>query len=226
MKKASTFFTEEEKAQINRAVTDAEKKTSGEIVPVLATDSGRYDRAEDIGGLWFACIVLSLIWVYVQGVVPAAAWSSELGAVKLGLVPVLAILIVSFMLGAALTSRIWFVRHLFTSRKEMRQCVQAGAQRAFYEHKLRGTLEATGVLIYVSLYERMVYVLGDEGISEKLSQDDWDEVCGTIIKGIRDGQGAEGLCSGIAECGALLTEHFPIREEDENELPNELVVID
>jgi len=226
MKKASTFFTEEEKAQINQAVTDAEKKTSGEIVPVLASDSGRYDRGEDIGGLWFACIVLSLIWVYVQGVIPAASWSNELGAVKLGLVPVLVIIIVSFMLGAALTSRIWFVRHLFTSRKEMRQCVREGAQRAFYEHKLRGTCEATGVLIYMSLYERMVYVLGDEGISEKLSQDDWDEVCGTIVKGIRDGQAAGGLCQGIAECGVLLAEHFPIREDDENELPNELVVLD
>ena len=58
MKKASQHFTEEEKKKISQAVKDAESKTAAEIIPVAATSSGRYDRAEDIIGLVIGIIVM------------------------------------------------------------------------------------------------------------------------------------------------------------------------
>ena len=43
MQRASDLFTEEQRKQVEKAVVEAEAKTSCEVVPVVATASGRYD---------------------------------------------------------------------------------------------------------------------------------------------------------------------------------------
>ena len=62
MKKASQYFSEEEKKEIADAVLKAESLTSAEIVPVAATCSGRNDRAEDIIGVFFGIIAMIVVW--------------------------------------------------------------------------------------------------------------------------------------------------------------------
>ena len=58
MKLASQIFNDQERKRVDDAVAQAEKRTSAEIVPVVATSSGRYDRAEDIVGLFVGLIVV------------------------------------------------------------------------------------------------------------------------------------------------------------------------
>ena len=108
----------------------------------------------------------------------------------------------------------------------MREEVGRKALEAFHQFRIRGTQGATGVLIYVSLYEHNVRVLGDEAISEKLKQQDWDDVCNLVVEGMKSKQPAEKLVEAIEICGQLLAEHFPIEEDDQNELPNKLQLID
>ena len=77
MVRASTFFPEEDKVLIEKAIADAEQATSGEIVPVVATRSGRYDRAEDLVGIILGLVVVSLVWVIFQNIEPRAGeWAS------------------------------------------------------------------------------------------------------------------------------------------------------
>ena len=89
MKKASQHFTEEEKKNISLAVKDAESKTAAEIIPVAATSSGRYDRAEDIIGLVIGMIVMVNVLVfapqYDRGAL--ASWSVPQGRAKPQLAP-------------------------------------------------------------------------------------------------------------------------------------------
>ena len=63
MTRASQFFTADEKQAIEAAVTRAEARTSAEIVPAVATASGRYDRPEDIAGLWLGALCLIAAWL-------------------------------------------------------------------------------------------------------------------------------------------------------------------
>mgnify|MGYP004002922421 CR=1 FL=1 len=70
MTKASKLFTAKEQKQINNAITQAESNSSGEILPVVITASGRYDRAEDLFGLVFAMILISIFWFFFQNVSP------------------------------------------------------------------------------------------------------------------------------------------------------------
>ncbi len=216
------FFSEEEKKQIDGAVGEAERRTSAEIVPVLTGASGDYDRAEDMFGLFLAVVAVCVCWALFQGPKAGAWQAGQVAALRYGLPWIVATILVAFALGAVTATRFWFIRHLFTPRSIMRSAVRRGAERAFYEHSLSRTAGGTGVLIYVSVFERMVYVLGDTTISEKLTDADFAEVKDAIIAGFAAGRRGEGMCNGIRLCGEKLAAHFPIREGDVNELPNQL----
>lgn len=226
MKKASNYFSDENKKIIEDAIARAESKTSGEIVPVVASVSGRYDRSEDIFGVLFSLILLTTAWLTTQEITPIAGqWESEVKTV-ITLPWALAIIFLGFIVGAILASFFPVLRLIFISKKEMREEVGRKALEAFHQFRIRGTQGATGVLIYVSLYEHNVRVLGDEAISEKLKQQDWDDVCNLVVEGMKSKQPAEKLVEAIEICGQLLAEHFPIEEDDQNELPNKLQLID
>lgn len=225
MKKASKFFSDEDKRIIEAAVSEAESKTSGEIVPVVATVSGKYDRAEDIFGLITAIVALSVVWVFFQDIIPGGDWASGKRQ-AIGLLPIVAIVVGGFILGATIATFIPAFRLLFITKGEMKEEVERRAVEAFQKFRVRGTKGATGILIYVSLYERMIRILGDDAISELLFQDDWNEVRDLIAKGLKENEAAQGFKDAILKCGDLLAEHFPIEPGDTNELSNELKIID
>ena len=225
MASADTFLTAAEREAVNRAVAEAEKHTSGEIVPVVASESGRYDRAEDIGGLVFAILALAAAWMWAQRIEAVEGDWAHGQRLTLGLPWIVTILVVGFIIGAFLTSRLAWLRRALATEREMREQVEQRAWEAFARFRVGGTQHGTGILIYVSLFERMVCVLGDEPIARKLDQKSWDEVRDIIVSGIRQKKAGESLCRAVARCGELLGEHFPIRPGDVNELPNELRVI-
>jgi len=226
VKRASQFFSAEEAQLITAAIGEAERSTAGEIVPVVATASGRYDRAEDLFGLVVALAALALAWWNFQGIqVTQDEWAVKY-TVGFGLVPILVIIVAAFLLGTIAATYVPALRLPFVSRAEMEAEVERSATAAFQRFSVRGTAGGTGVLIYVSLYERMVRVLGDDAINAKVTQSDWDAVCNLAVEGLRARRGAEGLANAIRKAGDLLGRHFPIQAGDRNELVNELRLID
>ena len=168
MRQARELFSIEDLKTIRATITEAERKTSGEIVPVVATASGRYDRAEDIFGLIVAMLALSLSWIFFQGIrLIEGDWASG-HEIILGLGPVLLIIVAGFALGCAGATTFPVLRLPFITKKEMREEVERSAAEAFHRFRVRKTEAGTGILIYVSLFERMVRVQGDDTISTRL----------------------------------------------------------
>jgi putative membrane protein len=221
---ASALFREEERRAIGAAVADAEKRTSGEIVPVVATVSGRYDRAEDLFGLLLSVIALSAAWILCQAT-GGAEWTTG-ETPPLGLVVMIAILLGAFVGGTALATRFPALRLPLIPRREMLEEVERRAVEMFQRHRVRTTAGGTGVLIYVSLYEHMVRVVGDDAIAAKVSQQDWEEICAAVVDAMKTGQPARGLEHAVHLSGELLARHFPIQPDDRDELSNDLVLID
>ena len=52
----------------------------------------------------------------------------------------------------------------------------------------------------------------------------WQELVDLMIQGVKRGDLAAGMTQAIARCGELLSPHFPIAEDDQNELRDHLVV--
>jgi putative membrane protein len=226
MKKASRFFSDEERELVEEAVSLAELRTSGEIVPVVATSSGRYDRAEDLFGVLVALAALAGAWLIFQDVsVAERAWDDQIRP-TLTLLPTLLIVLVGFVVGAVIATLIPELRLPFVTRGEMEAEVERAARAAFQELRVRGTAGGTGVLVYLSLFERMVHVLGDEAISSKVDPERWQEVCDVVVAGVKKRRPAQGLSDGILSCGELLSEHFPIEPGDRDELANTLHILD
>ena len=69
------------------------------------------------------------------------------------------------------------------------------------------------MLIFISLFERRVWVLADRGINRKVTPGRWDEIVSCIVQGIKQKRGAEAVCAAVANVGKLLADHFPLRDD-------------
>jgi len=225
MRRASESFTDEQARRINDAVVEAESKTSAEIVPVVATASGRYDRPEDVVGLWFALAALIGAWLLLpEARGEPGSWGGFPAAAKL--VCLLAAVVVGFVAGAVAATYVGWLRRLFTPRSQMADEVAAAARQAFFDGRLHYTAGATGLLVYVSLYERMATVLADRAVLDKLGQDALDELQSRLLDQLRSAGPTEAICGVIRSAGERLGKVLPRAEDDVNELPDSLITID
>lgn len=225
MKTASRLFGEEERQTVNEAIREAESGTSAEIMTVVATDSGRYDRPEDIVGLFFGLACMIVAWALLQGDGQGAkGWEGM--PLTLQLPTLVAVLGVGFAVGTFTAMKVARLRRLFTRAKRMREEVMAAARQIFYDQRVHHTAESTGLLIYLSLYERLAVILADQGVIAEVGQYAIDCLCEQLIQDLRKVDVTTALCNTIADAGERLSRALPRNEGDVNQLSDELVTID
>lgn len=98
------------------------------------------------------------------------------------------------------------------------------AVRVFYSKKLHKTKDRTGILIFLSIEERRLQILADRGINEKVHPELWQNYATTLVDDIKRGRACYGISNIVREVGNVLTQYFPIKPGDINELPNEVVI--
>lgn len=96
------------------------------------------------------------------------------------------------------------------------------AKKTFEALGLTQTRERNAVLFFVALKEHRFAVLGDQGIDQKVPPGFWDAVVGRVSQRFSERRFADGLIEGIDMAGEALAQHFPPREDDQNELPNQI----
>ena len=220
---ASQLFSAEDRKSISAAVAEAEKKTSAEIVPVVATTSDRYERAEDLVGLGTALTAVAATWTQFQRL--PTDWDGH-PEITLHLPYVLCIFAAGWALGVVLAKAIPGLKRMAISRKTSLARVLIAAHHAFESLHADTTAGATGVVIYVSLFERRVCVWADRSISEKIPESEWKDACETLTRGLKDGKARDGFIDAIRKLGDVLAKPFPIQPKDVNELSNELRILD
>ncbi|HZE95410.1 MAG TPA: hypothetical protein VE981_00125 [Planctomycetota bacterium] len=222
---ASQLFTAEDRKAISAAVAEAEKKTSAEIVPVVATTSDRYERAEDLIGLFTAMTAVAATWTQFQRLKPPSGWDGDPELV-LHLPIVLAIFAAGWALGMLLAKSVPWVKRLAIPRKVMIARVLIAAHHSFDSLHVRSTSGATGVVIYVSLFERRVCVWADQAVSAKIPESEWKDATGILVRSLGAGTPRDGFVEAIRKLGDVLARHFPVQPKDVNELSNELRILD
>ncbi|HUE17781.1 MAG TPA: hypothetical protein VMR25_26735 [Planctomycetaceae bacterium] len=218
-------FSEADRQHVAQAIQDAESKTSAEIVPVIAHSSGRYDRPEDIVGLWLALVGIVVVWyVYPSSQVKTGSWDTSEPVWEV--VSLVAVTIVGFIVGAVLATRIGWLRRLFTPAKQMREEVFGRARQVFFDNRVYRTAGASGVLLYISLYERMAAVIADQSVIDKLGQAQIDQTCAEFTRRLSERRPVEALCETARSLGQRLSGVLPRAADDVNELSDALVVLD
>ena len=98
------------------------------------------------------------------------------------------------------------------------------AAYVFEELGMHRTRDRNGVLVYVAVADRQVAVLGDAGINEQVPEGFWTDVVGLLKLHFAAGRHAEGLVEAVHLIGEKLSSFFPLREDDTDELSNEVSI--
>lgn len=209
------FIDRLDEDRVREAVQQAEERTTGEIVPVVVPRSASYEvvawRGAGVAALLALTAMLltlqiyegwGLAWLYTPwGVVLAALGAASLGAV--------------------LANYVAPLQRLLAGSDLLDETVHRRAMQSFIEEEVFETRDRTGILLFVSLREHRIEVLGDTGINEHVEPDDWAEVVARVRRGIRNDNLTDGLVEAIEMCGRLLERRgVGIRPDDENELSN------
>jgi putative membrane protein len=218
MIKAENFFSEQDKQRIAEAVREAETRTSGEIVPYVVGRSDSYPETWLRAGSLLAFFVLFVIALMDLG----TDWWLPFSLAETGMIVVMA-----YAVGGLLTTFIPAVKRLVLPAGTMQQRIEDRAEIAFLEEEVFNTRERTGILIFISLLEHRVHILGDSGINKLVKQEEWDTIVQNIIAAIRRGVPAEGVLDAVKQCGTLLERSgVEIRPDDTNELDNRVRISD
>jgi putative membrane protein len=217
--KSEKFFSKEERERIKEATIDVESRTIGEIAVMVVDHSGFYREAETIGsvlsGSLISLIITEILFHASETVADFFFHSTMWLFIPLA--------VVFFFPFKALFKTIPTLKFVFVGKKRKEGAVKERALRAFYEKGLYKTKQNTGVLFFLSLLERKVWVLADKGIHGKIHQRTLDRFANIVSKGIKEGRACGALCEAITEAGELLAKHFPTVAGDIDELPDDVM---
>lgn len=204
-----SFLSEQELKSVADAIHAAEARTSGEIVTVVAAHSDSY--------LWPTLLVATCIAFVGPGVL--AHVFGLVSAGDLFFVQIVALLVLEIPLCVPR------IRFALIPPPIKRAGARRRAREQFLERGLHHTQHRTGVLIFVSVAERYVEILADEGIHAKVGAAAWQTIVDRFVDDVRNNKIAYGFRSAVKSVGDLLERHFPAAAKNPNELPDRLYVI-
>jgi putative membrane protein len=212
MKRAKDFFSPAELREIERVVKEAERRSAAEIVSQVVAHADDYPETAWKGAFFgVLAAILAALAIYRFADFwggPGLLWISLPG-----------------MIGAAagfLLALLWpAAKRALAGPRRMDQSVRQMARSVFLEKEIFHTRRRSGILVFVSLFERRVAVIGDSGINSRVAPAEWDAIAAGIAAGIRAGHPGPAIAAAVDACGRLLERHGLIgKPGDKNELPD------
>ena len=206
--KSEKFFTAEEKERLKAATHEVESRTIGEIVVMVVDHSDHYIDAEVLGSVLLGSLLSLILTVLFFH---SSIWSY------------IPLSFIFFFPCWLLFIKVETLKRPFIGIRRKEEAVRLRAERAFFERGLYKTKKNTGVLFFLSLLEKKVWILADKGIYEKMDQETLDRFADEVSRGIKEGRACNALSQAIQEVGGYLFKHFPITSKDTNELPDDVM---
>jgi putative membrane protein len=202
-----SFITNADRARIEESIAEAEKKTSGEFVAVVAHESDHY--------LFFSALWAALAALVVPGAMLAAS-------ADLGLLVVYAIQLAAFLVVGGIL--LWSPAKIRFVPKPLRRAHAArAAHEQFHARGIHRTRNHSGVLFYVSVAEHHVQIIADEGIHPEVGEARWQEIIETFAREVKARRVADGFSKAIHAIADAMAPHYPREADDVNELPDRLI---
>jgi uncharacterized membrane protein len=107
---------------------------------------------------------------------------------------------------------------------QRRKTVEDLAKREFARLGIGKTRDKTGILVYIVLEERQFYILADSAINNKVNENTWHKIKDEMQEYFIKGMFAKGILHGVEETGKVLAEHFPVKPDDTNEIPDRVII--
>lgn len=200
------LFSGEARAEARQAVRDVEARTSAEIVLAVRAQSASYREADYLLGFLFSVGTLLALLYLPQ------SFALEWFAVDV---------VAGFALGTLLGGFFPGLRRWLVPKARMRESVARAARAWFVDRGVTRTTGRTGILVYASVYERLVEVVADVGVLDAKLGKAWDQAVGRLRETVASGLEPTRLFTAVRELGPVLEQALPRAADDVNELPDE-----
>lgn len=201
------FFEESAKAAVSAAIKRVESQTSAEVVVAVRRQAGvSYLSTDLVFGALFALTTLALVLFVDQEF--ATTW-----------IPV--DIAISFVLGAILCRNVMFLRRLLTPRSRRREETRRAACSAFHDLGIGRTSGRNGILVVVALFEHEIVVIPDVGVDAALVRDAARRLEESVHRPVPS---FDAFIAALESFGPALAPTMPRRDDDVNELPDEVGV--
>jgi putative membrane protein len=197
----AAFYTDAAKTRVTEAVVDVESQTAAEVVVVVRRTSGAWREVDLAVGALAGFAVLLLVLFHPKPI-PVVAMPVD---VALG-----------FAAGAVLCASLSPLKRVLLPRRRVKAQVLAMARAVFVEQGVSRTTGRTGLLVYVSTFERRVEVVPDIGVDPRSVQPEID----ALRSSLADGADFEGFVTKLRNLGPPLGTALPRSADDVNELPD------
>ena len=202
----ANFFQGDGKAALTRAIVAFEAATAVELVIAVRPRSDTYPHVAILAGVVMALATTTFLlygepefdlhWFLVAPLVVglAAGFAASTGGLQ------------------------W----LLTRAATREQGVLRAARATFVEKSMADTRGRTGVLLYVSLAERVAVMIADLGVRQAIPPAVWDPAAAAVTDAVVRGATAVELGPKIAALAAVAAKFLPRAADDVNELPDEV----
>ncbi len=196
----------EAKERVAVAVTAIEKKTAAEIVVMMRPVSGTYRQADLLAGA-IAAFAYLCVFLYAPEPFDFTYFPLEQAA--------------CFLFVAFACSRLPLLRRLLSGKKALAASAELAAKAMFVDRGISKTRARTGVLVYLSLFERETVMILDVGLDAAKLGEPYARAAEALRVAGRRGD-LDALVQALGQVGAQLAEVYPIADDDIDELPNEV----
>lgn len=195
--------------QLGGKVEALESGSSVEVVVVVAPQSGSYRELDAQNG-FVAAMLLLLVAIHSP-----FEFAEDM---------LLFWLVVGYAVGTWVSMRWSGPRRLLSSARRRRQQVDSQARSAFLDKRVHATREHTGLLLYLSHFERLGVFVPDLGVEASLPRATLNNLEAEWAASKSQGDFEAAVLKGLDSLVAPLAEALPRREDDVNEISNEILI--
>lgn len=102
--------------------------------------------------------------------------------------------------------------------------IRVVAEKTFERLGMTKTAARNGVLLFIACEEQNFVILGDSGIDARVPANFWNDIASNLNHRFRHGEFTDGIVDAIHSAGVELRTYFPRKDDDVNELTNEINV--
>jgi putative membrane protein len=220
---ALNYLDEPQRQQVAETIAEAEEQTAADILCAVATESGRYDRAESLIGLLVALLLLGVANItHAQLALPAGDWGVPS---RLPFAVQAAAVVLGFLVGLFIASHWHGLRRLFVSQAEMDEETARAASHVFSDLRLGLTRQRGGLLVYVTLFEREVVILADRIATQAIDQSTLAKLRDIAVAKLKVGRRLEAMVDTVQAAADSLRQNLPADENEGSVLPDQLICI-
>jgi len=198
------FFSERARREVASAVRDIESATAAEIVVAVRHASARYRHVDYLVGALLAFGVLLILLFHPH--------SFAVSTMPLDVA-------VMFAIGFAASAHSPTLRRLLSSAPARREEVRRAARSAFVDLGVSRTRGRSGVLVYVSMLERAVELVGDCGVDDCSRTPAFRDAAAALSRTLPD---LDAFLTALRGLRDPLAASLPRAADDINELPDEI----